>query len=312
MLTIVTNNRHIIKKYDKPFSINSDRPMMNTKYRISKYLTSVFCGLPIDIETRNKYFLRIRQLLLDKLVVIENRLKNQEKNRQTTTYIKFSHGRRTWYLGFYIPCSFCSNVCAYVMSRNRKVCQNCRSKVIVTPTSPPQNVFKNFSKVKQVISKRVGVSYTKKVSMDGEARKYAVTYSNLQINKQFKTLKEQEKYKKRHDILKKQYISEKKMEFLVDQVTSEVGYKMLIDDIFINHSFNEEHFLELRKKKDASFERKDSKLAEQSSSAGQSATIDNIFTDLQEMEISGQDNVAPWQEILNRREPITRAEFHRV
>ncbi|GBC53891.2 hypothetical protein GLOIN_2v1884393 [Rhizophagus irregularis DAOM 181602=DAOM 197198] len=179
--------------------------------------------------------------------------------------------------------------------------------------------------------------------MDGEARKYAVTYSNLQINKQFKTSKEQEKYKKRFknslknnknkwqvtnhgigskvlifkhklirrsDILKKQYISEKEMEFLVDQVTSEVGYKMLIDDIFINHSFNEEHFFELRKKKDASFERKDSKLAEQSSSAGQSATIDNIITDLQEMEISGQDNVAPWQEILNRREPITRAEFH--
>ncbi|CAB4399297.1 unnamed protein product [Rhizophagus irregularis] len=28
------------------------------------------------------------------------------------------------------------------------------------------------------------------------------------------------------------------------------------------------------------------------------------------MEISGQDNVAPWQEILNRREPITRSEFH--
>ncbi|GET62885.1 hypothetical protein GLOIN_2v1780418 [Rhizophagus irregularis DAOM 181602=DAOM 197198] len=114
---------------------------MNTKYRISKYLTSVFCGLPIDIKTKNKYFLRIRQLLLDKLVIIENRLKKQEKNRQTTTYIKFSHGRRTWYLGFYIPCSFCSNVCAYVMSRNRKVCQNCHSKVIVTPTSPPQNVF---------------------------------------------------------------------------------------------------------------------------------------------------------------------------
>ncbi|CAB4482752.1 unnamed protein product [Rhizophagus irregularis] len=32
---------------------------------------------------------------------------------------------------------------------------------------------------------------------------------------------------------------------------------------------------------------------------------------LQEMEVSGQDNVAPWQEILNRQEPITRAEFHR-
>ncbi|UZO12801.1 uncharacterized protein OCT59_004317 [Rhizophagus irregularis] len=149
--------------------------------------------------------------------------------------------------------------------------------------------------------------------MDGEARKYAVTYSNLQINKQFKTSKEQEKYKKRFknslknnknkwqvtnhgigskvlifkhklirrsDILKKQYISEKEMEFLVDQVTSEVGYKMLIDDIFINHSFNEEHFFELRKKKDASFERKD------------------------------MDRIMSLAQILNRREPITRAEFH--
>ncbi|PKY51868.1 hypothetical protein RhiirA4_469161 [Rhizophagus irregularis] len=93
MLTIVTNNRHIIKKYDRPFKINSDRAIMNTKYRISKYLTSVFCGLPIDIKARNKYFLRIRQLLLDKLLVIENRLKKQNKNRQTTTYIKFSHGK---------------------------------------------------------------------------------------------------------------------------------------------------------------------------------------------------------------------------
>ncbi|GBC48785.2 hypothetical protein GLOIN_2v1872855 [Rhizophagus irregularis DAOM 181602=DAOM 197198] len=138
--------------------------------------------------------------------------------------------------------------------------------------------------------------------MDGRTRKYAVTYSNLRINKQFKMPKEQEKYKKRFknnlksnknkwqvtnngieskvliskhklkrrgDILRKQYISEKEMEFLVDQVTTE-----------------------------------------QLSSAGQSVTIDNIVTDLQEMEISGQDNVAPWQEILNRREPITRSEFH--
>ncbi|POG82013.1 hypothetical protein GLOIN_2v1867737 [Rhizophagus irregularis DAOM 181602=DAOM 197198] len=262
---------------------------MNTKYRISKYLTSVFCGLPIDIETRNKYFLRIRQLLLDKLVVIKNRMKKQEKNRQTTTYIKFSHGR-TWYLGFYIPCSFCSKFYAYVMSRNKKVCQNCRSKVIVTPTPPPQNVFKNFCQVKQVISKRVGVSYTKKVSMDGGAgaEKYKKRFKNsLKSNKnkwQFtnngiesKVLISKHRLKRRTDILKKHYISEKEMEFL---------------------------------KKEAFFERKDSKIAEQSSSAGQCTTIDNIITNLQEMEISGQNNVAPWQEILGRQEPITKAEFH--
>ncbi|UZO09746.1 uncharacterized protein OCT59_029961 [Rhizophagus irregularis] len=235
---------------------------MNTKYRISKYLTSVFCGLPIDIETRNKYFLRIRQLLLDKLVVIKNRMKKQEKNRQTTTYIKFSHGR-TWYLGFYIPCSFCSKFYAYVMSRNKKVCQNCRSKVIVTPTPPPQNVFKNFCQVKQVISKRVGVSYTKKVSMDGGAG--AVSFKAWEL-------------KRRTDILKKHYISEKEMEFL---------------------------------KKEAFFERKDSKIAEQSSSAGQCTTIDNIITNLQEMEISGQNNVAPWQGNTREAKLQYKAEFHR-
>ncbi|EXX56149.1 hypothetical protein RirG_218820 [Rhizophagus irregularis DAOM 197198w] len=344
MLTIVTNNRHIIKKYDKPYLINSDRPMMNTKYRISKYLMSVFCGLPIDIETRNKYFLRIRQLLLDKLVVIENRLKKQEKNRQTTTYIKFSHGRRTWYLGFYIPCLFCSNVCAYVMSNNRKVCQNCHSKVIVTPTPLTQNTFKNYCQSKQIVSKRIGVTYTKKVSMHSGTGNYLVTYSNLGINKQFKTMKEQEKYKKRFtnslkthknkwnytnnrfkskpvvskhrlkqrgDILKKHYISNKELEFLFDQVTSRSGYNMLKEDIFINHSFNCEYFLELRKKKEATLEHEDIKVAEQSTSAGKNIMVNDITTSFQELEIREQDNVLPWQEILRRQIPITRPEFHR-
>ncbi|PKK55501.1 hypothetical protein RhiirC2_802234, partial [Rhizophagus irregularis] len=38
-LMIITNNRHIVKKYDKSFKTSSDRAIMNTKYRISKYLT---------------------------------------------------------------------------------------------------------------------------------------------------------------------------------------------------------------------------------------------------------------------------------
>ncbi|PKC17684.1 hypothetical protein RhiirA5_405551 [Rhizophagus irregularis] len=341
---IITNNRHIVKKYDKPFKTSSDRAIMNTKYRISKYLTSVFCGLPIDLNARNKYFCRIRQLLLDKLVAIENRLKKQEKNRQTTTYIKFSYGKRTWYLGFYIPCSFCSNVCAYVMSNNRKVCQNCRSKVIVIPTPSMQNTFKNYCQSKQIVSKRIGVTYTKKVSMDSDTGNYLVTYSNLGINKQFKTMKEQEKYKKRFtnslkhhtnkwnyinnrfeskpvvskhrlkrrcDILKKHYISNKELEFLFDQVTSRSGYNMLKEDIFINHSFNSEYFLELRKKKEAAFEHEDIKVAEQSSSAGKNTVVDNIATNFQKLEIREQDNVLPWQEILRRETLITRPEFHR-
>ncbi|EXX53731.1 hypothetical protein RirG_241230 [Rhizophagus irregularis DAOM 197198w] len=344
ILTIITNNRHITKKYDKPYLINSDQPMMNTKYRISKYLTNVFCGLPIDLNARNKYFYRIRQLLLNKLIAIENRLKKQEKNRQTTTYIKFSYGKRTWYLGFYILCSFCSNVCAYVMSNNRKVCQNCHSKVIVIPTPPMQNTFKIYCQSKQIVSKHIGVTYTKKVSMDSGTGNYLVTYSNLAINKQFKTMKEQEKYKKRFtnslknhknkwnytnnrfelkpvvskhrlkrrcDILKKYYISNKELKFLFDQVTSKSGYNMLKDDIFINHSFNSEYFLILRKKKEATFEREDIEVAEQVTSAGKNFMVDNITTNLQELEIREQENMLPWQEILNKFVPITKHEFHR-
>jgi hypothetical protein len=216
--------------------------------------------------------------------------------------------------------------------------------VIVTPSPPPQNAFKDFSQVKQVISKRVGVSYTKRVSLNSVEGRYAVTYSNLRVNRQFKTSKEQEKYKRRFknslksnknkwkitdngieskmlsskhklkqrsDILKKQYISEKEMEFLMDQVTSKMGYNLLKDDLFINHSFNEEHFFELRKKKEASFERNANNVAEQSTSAGTSTRVDNITANLQALDISEQDKIAPWQEILRRREPITKAEFHR-
>lgn len=74
----------------------------------------------INLNTRNKYYLKICQLLLNKLVAIEIRLKKKNKNRQTIIYIKFSCEKRVWYLGFYISCSYCNNVCAYVILHDRK------------------------------------------------------------------------------------------------------------------------------------------------------------------------------------------------
>ncbi|PKB95454.1 hypothetical protein RhiirA5_436697, partial [Rhizophagus irregularis] len=72
-----------------------------------------------------------------------------------------------------------------------------------------------------------------------------------------------------------------------------------------------EYFLELRKKKEAAFEREDIKVSEQSSSGGKNTMVDNITTNFQELEIREQDNVLSWQEILRREIPITRPEFHR-
>ncbi|POG64036.1 hypothetical protein GLOIN_2v1845586 [Rhizophagus irregularis DAOM 181602=DAOM 197198] len=86
---------------------------------------------------------------------------------------------------------------------------------------------------------------------------------------------------------------------------------MLKDDIFINHSFNSEYFLILRKKKEATFEREDIEVAEQVTSAGKNFMVDNITTNLQELEIREQENMLPWQEILNKFVPITKHEFHR-
>ncbi|PKY43855.1 hypothetical protein RhiirA4_457951 [Rhizophagus irregularis] len=78
---------------------------------------------------------------------------------------------------------------------------------------------------------------------------------------------------------------------------------MLIEDLFINHSFNEDHFLELRKKKEAIFKEKNDRMAEQSISAGKE----------KELEINEQITIAPWQEILNynKEKSVTKAEFHR-
>ncbi|POG75637.1 hypothetical protein GLOIN_2v1838646 [Rhizophagus irregularis DAOM 181602=DAOM 197198] len=84
---------------------------------------------------------------------------------------------------------------------------------------------------------------------------------------------------------------------------------MLKEDIFINHSFNSEYFLELRKKKEATFERENIKVAEQSTSTSKNIMVNDITTSFQELEIREQDNVLPWQEILRRQIPITRPEL---
>ncbi|PKK76526.1 hypothetical protein RhiirC2_772381 [Rhizophagus irregularis] len=54
------------------------------------------------------------------------------------------------------------------------------------------------------------------------------------------------------------------MEFLIDQVSSKTGYNILKKEIFINHSFDEKHFYELRKKRKALFDLEDNIVTEKS------------------------------------------------
>lgn len=60
ILIVFTNNDYITKKYDnKLFIINSDRILINIKYRILKYLISIFCRLPINLKIKSKYYFKI-------------------------------------------------------------------------------------------------------------------------------------------------------------------------------------------------------------------------------------------------------------
>ena len=112
----------------------SDKAIPNEKFIISKYLTSIFQSLPIKKRIRDKFYFRLRQLLMDKLVAIRTRQNNHNiNNRETSTFIKFSYKRSTWYLGFYVACIICSNVCAKVMLLNRNFCGRCCKIPIVTP-----------------------------------------------------------------------------------------------------------------------------------------------------------------------------------
>src|ERR1700733_2650724 len=122
-IKIITNSEEILEKNGNIFRASLDKDKPNEKFIISKYLTSVLLSLPINRSARNKFYNRIRTLLLEKLVAIRNRKSSTlSNNRETSTFIRFSYRHRTWYLGFYIPCTICREVCSKVMSNSRTFC----------------------------------------------------------------------------------------------------------------------------------------------------------------------------------------------
>ncbi|CAB4423255.1 unnamed protein product [Rhizophagus irregularis] len=171
-LQVFTNNKRIIERYKSPYEITSDRKNANVKFRISKFLTAVMLALPISKGMRTKYFNRIRFLLLEKYQSICNRLSSDSpRNNETTTYIRFSVRQSTWYFGFHVPCNMCSQVCAIVLSKDRRICWRHKKEVIQKPPKVPLDkaVFKEKAHefTKQVYSARSGVSYTKQLAFEG-------------------------------------------------------------------------------------------------------------------------------------------------
>ncbi|PKC54687.1 hypothetical protein RhiirA1_476848 [Rhizophagus irregularis] len=145
---------------------NSTSKKVNLNYLIGTYLAFIFSiNRQFSPDTVKKYFKRLRQLLIDKLVAIKNRLSYSAKNRQTKTYIRFSSGTHVIYLGFYFRCSnTCTQPAAFVLPNNQWQCNKHFTPVPGLSSKTTQRKGKdyktvNFNPWKEVHSTRLGLKY---------------------------------------------------------------------------------------------------------------------------------------------------------
>src|SRR5277367_333203 len=115
------------------YSFTSSSAYANKKFLISKFLTTFFkLQSYIPSHVSQKYFDRLRRLLLDKYDALKSRIEqsSSRRNRHTKVFIKFSYKQDVTYLGFYFPCphsspSFSSSDCG-----NSVVCSLPVSRVL--------------------------------------------------------------------------------------------------------------------------------------------------------------------------------------
>lgn len=129
--TIYINDIELTKDHHR--ILNSSSKKLNINYLIGTYLTFTFAiNRQFSADVIKKYFKRLHQLLLEKMLAIKNRLSSQsDKNRQTKTFIRFSSESHVIYLGFYLSCgnnnywgkiTNCNQPAAFVLSQNRWKC----------------------------------------------------------------------------------------------------------------------------------------------------------------------------------------------
>ena len=150
------------------------------------YILSYGKKLPKHI--RDKYFKRIRTLLIAQHIATNNRIKDDKRrNTRTKTYFRFSFKKIILYFGLYFPCH-CGLPAPFVISNTRYVChlhhknidfyykvhwtkippeqRRERHKELMKRyiiTGPPKNILNDYHE-KYVHSERQGVSYRKEFS----------------------------------------------------------------------------------------------------------------------------------------------------
>jgi hypothetical protein len=91
----------------KPIRYRSTSKSLNNKYQISKMLSHFFSiqrVLPRRIQT--KYFNLIRDNLLNRIKIINNRISSSNNRRKITrTFFKFTYKKYRFNFGIYTPCN---------------------------------------------------------------------------------------------------------------------------------------------------------------------------------------------------------------
>ncbi|CAB4421712.1 unnamed protein product [Rhizophagus irregularis] len=129
--------------------------LSNNKRMVDSYATSPYSACSECRRLHEK--ISVHPASFARKISFEKRMaKPGGSNRETSTFIKFSYKHTSFYLGFYVPCSFCHSPCAVVMSDNRCACPIHKHDVISLERRPVD--YKNlWFKNKPVSSQRLGV-----------------------------------------------------------------------------------------------------------------------------------------------------------
>ena len=137
----------------------------NTRYVISHFLTLFFkTQQTVPNRVRNRTFNRLRILLINQWNALQARLKkDNQSNRSTKSFIRFSYKTTTYYLGFYMPCSRCQLPAAQVLSRQRSKCHIHDKFNVTTPQLPlqPDHMTLNAVRTKTIVKTRLNLQYKK-------------------------------------------------------------------------------------------------------------------------------------------------------
>ena len=141
--TVFTNNRNHQNDADTLNYLPEERfisrsRVPNIKFCVSKFLTMFFKHQSfIPNRIKNRYYNRLRQLLINQYNAINYRLSlmGVKNDNKTKTFIKFSYRHTTVYLGFHRPCNTCGcSVATVLISIQRRINRKWIKTGILCPT----------------------------------------------------------------------------------------------------------------------------------------------------------------------------------